>query len=72
MAISPVIGAALTTFADTFNLWLREGLTAQPVLWIDAKAIFAGVLANPAAYGFANTTVPACDVQKMALLTGGW
>jgi outer membrane lipase/esterase len=70
-ALSPVIGAALTTFADTFNLWLREGLTGQPVLWIDAKAIFAGVLADPAAYGFANTTVPACDAQKMALLTGG-
>jgi phospholipase/lecithinase/hemolysin len=71
MAMSPVVGAALTTFADTFNLWLREGLTGQPVQWIDAKAIFATVLANPAAYGFTNITVPACDAEKMALLTGG-
>ena len=71
MAMSPVVGAALTTFADTFKLWLREGLTGQPVQWIDAKAIFATVLADPAAYGFTNITVPACDAEKMALLTGG-
>jgi phospholipase/lecithinase/hemolysin len=71
MALSPVIGGALTTFADTFNLWLRDGLTGQPVQWIDTKAIFASVLANPSAYGFTNTTVPACDAAKMATATGG-
>ncbi len=70
-AVSPVLGGAVTTFADTFNLWLREGLAGQPVLWIDAKAIFAGVVADPAAYGFTNTTVPACDAAKMAVATGG-
>jgi phospholipase/lecithinase/hemolysin len=71
MAASPAVGAALTTFADTFNLWLREGLTGQPVQWIDAKAFFASVLADPGAYGFVNTTVPACDAAKMTIATGG-
>lgn len=71
MALSPVVGTALTTFADTFNLWLREGLTGQPVQWIDVKTVFADVLANPGAYGIVNATVPACDAQKMAVATGG-
>jgi outer membrane lipase/esterase len=71
VAISPVVGGALTTFADTFNLWLREGLTGQPVQWVDAKAIFAGILSNPSTYGLVNTTVPACDAAKMSAITGG-
>jgi phospholipase/lecithinase/hemolysin len=50
---------------------LRDGLTGQPVRWIDAKAIFAGVLADPGAYGIGNVTLPACDAQKIAALTGG-
>jgi outer membrane lipase/esterase len=70
-ALSPVAGAALTTFADTYNLWLREGLTNQPVLWVDIKAVVTAVIANPAAYGVANAAVPACDAAKMSLITGG-
>jgi phospholipase/lecithinase/hemolysin len=70
-AFSPVIGAALTTFADTYNLWLREGLTGQPVMWVDLKSLFGAVIGNPGAVGIANASVPACDAAKMATATGG-
>lgn len=70
-AFSPVIGAALTTFADTFNLWLREGLTGQPVIFVDLKTLFETVVANPASFGIANAAVPACEPAKMAVVTGG-
>jgi phospholipase/lecithinase/hemolysin len=59
----------LTGLVDTFNLWLRDGLTDQPVLWIDANASTKAVIANPAAFGIANTTIPACNATKIAAIT---
>lgn len=61
----------LTTLVDTFNLWLREGLTNQPVLWVDANTSFKDVYLNPAKYGITNNQVPVCDAGKIALITGG-
>lgn len=61
----------LTGLVDVFNLWLREGLTGQPVLWSDARAFFGDVYMNPSKYGFVNNTVPACDAGKIAAITGG-
>jgi outer membrane lipase/esterase len=61
----------LTTLVETFNLWLREGLTNQPVYWYDTFAAFRDVYANPAKYGFSNNTVPACDAAKISVITGG-
>jgi outer membrane lipase/esterase len=66
-SVSPV----LTTLVETFNLWLREGLTNQPVYWYDTFAIFRDIYANPAKYGFSNNTVPACDAAKISAITGG-
>ncbi|MEI6027508.1 MAG: SGNH/GDSL hydrolase family protein [Betaproteobacteria bacterium] len=61
----------LTTLVDTFNLWLREGLTNQPVQLVDANASFKDVYLNPTKYGLTNNKVPACDAAKIALITGG-
>ena len=71
MAYPAEIGAVLTTLSDTFNLWLREGVTGQPVAWVDLEAMIRGVVADPAAYGMANASVPACDAAKMSAITGG-
>jgi phospholipase/lecithinase/hemolysin len=61
----------LSSLSDIFNLWLREGLTGQPVQLIDANSLFKEAYANPGKYGFVNSTVPACDAVKIAAITGG-
>jgi len=66
-AVRPV----LTTLVDTFNLWLRDGLTDQPVLWVDQNTPGKDVYANPAKYGLVNNSVPTCDADKIKLITGG-
>lgn len=71
MAYPAEIGAALSALSDTFNLWLREGVTGQPVVWVDLEAMVRGGVADPAGYGVANASVPACDAAKMSAITGG-
>ena len=61
----------LTTLVDTFNLWLRDGLTDLPVQWIDQNAPGKDVYANPAKYGLVNNTVPTCDAAKISAITRG-
>ena len=61
----------LSSLADIFNLWLREGLTGQPVQLVDANSAFREVYNNPSKYGIANNTVPACDADKISAITGG-
>ncbi|MEO8310941.1 MAG: SGNH/GDSL hydrolase family protein [Caldimonas sp.] len=63
--------AVLTALSQTFNLWLREGLTGQPVQIIDTFALFKDGYQNPAKYGIVNNTVPACDAAKISAVTGG-
>ena len=70
-ALPAALQPVLTTLIDTFNLWLRDGLTDQPVQWIDSTAMFKDLLGNLAANGFVNATVPACDADKIKLITGG-
>ena len=65
------VKAVLVTLVDTFNLWLRDGLTNQPVQWIDQNTPGKNVYANPAKYGLVNNTVPTCDAAKIQALTGG-
>lgn len=62
---------ALSGLVTTFNDTLRTGLDRQPVAWVDFGAFFGGVIANPAAAGFANVSVPACDAAKISAITGG-
>jgi phospholipase/lecithinase/hemolysin len=63
--------SVLSALSENFNLWLREGLTDQPVQLIDAWSLFKDVYQNPGKYGIANNTVPACDAAKIQVVTGG-
>ena len=65
------VRSVLTAMVDIFNLWLREGLTGQPVQLVDANASFRDVYLNPARYGITNNMVPACDAAKIAVISGG-
>ena len=61
----------LVTLVDTFNLWLRDGLTGLPVQWVDQNSTGKDVYANPAKYGLVNNAVPTCDAAKISAITGG-
>lgn len=61
----------LADLVETFNERLREALRGAPVRWIDAKAASEDAYDNPADYGFVNVSVPACDADKIAAVTGG-
>jgi outer membrane lipase/esterase len=61
----------LTALSQVFNLWLREGLTNQPVQIIDTFALFKDGYQNPSKFGIVNNTIPACDAAKISAITGG-
>lgn len=61
----------LTTLVDTFNLWLRDGLSGQPVQWVDQNTAGKDVYANPTKYGLTVNTVPTCDATAIGMITGG-
>jgi phospholipase/lecithinase/hemolysin len=61
----------LADLSQVFNLWLRDSLTGVPVQLIDTYALFDQIYTNPAQYGIANNTVPACDPAKISAITGG-
>jgi outer membrane lipase/esterase len=61
----------LSQLSQNFNVWLKDGLTGQPVQLVDMWAIFKSAYADPAKYGITNNTVPACDAAKIAAITGG-
>jgi len=63
--------SVLTALSQTFNLWLRDGLTGQPVQIIDTFALYKTTYANPGQFGIVNNTVPACDAAKIQAVTGG-
>ena len=70
-SLPATVKPVLTQLSQTFNLWLRDGLTGQPVQIIDTFAIFKDGYANPAKFGIVNNTVPACDAAKIQALTRG-
>jgi outer membrane lipase/esterase len=61
----------LSALSLVFNLWLRDGLTGQPVQLIDTYALAKEAYANPARYGITNNTVAACDAAKIGAVTAG-
>ena len=70
---SPEVAPArsvLSALSDNFNLWLREGLTGQPVQIIDTWTLYKDAYANPGKSGIVNNTVPACDAAKIMAVTG--
>jgi outer membrane lipase/esterase len=61
----------LADLVDTFNDALEDALRNAPVRLIDAKAASEDAYDNPGDYGFVNVSVPACDADKIAAVTGG-
>ena len=70
-AQSPTIGAAMTAFSNAFNDGLRDGLANQRVQLVNVRHLISDVIAHPDAHRMVNASVPACDADKMALITGG-
>ncbi|MFT3666829.1 SGNH/GDSL hydrolase family protein [Piscinibacter sp.] len=66
--VAPARGV-LTDLSRIFNLWLRDGLTGQPVQIIDTFALFKDLTAKATQLGFTNITTPACDAAKIAAAT---
>ena len=61
----------LSALVDTFNLWLREGLSDVAVKIIDQNTPGKDVYANPARYGIVNNTAPTCDAAVISAITRG-
>lgn len=71
MALPEAIRPMLNILPQTFELWLRDGLTDQPVKFVELRSVFDDMLANPAGYGFVNVTSRACDAARMPVASGG-
>jgi outer membrane lipase/esterase len=56
--------ALLDNLVNTYNATLKAALAGSGVLYIDAAAAVANVLANPARYGISNTAIPACGAAS--------
>ncbi|MEO8312693.1 MAG: SGNH/GDSL hydrolase family protein [Caldimonas sp.] len=61
----------LTELSKSFNKEVAADLAGSPIRLIDTFAHSKVVFANPAASGFVNNTVPACDGVVISALTGG-
>jgi outer membrane lipase/esterase len=61
--------AQLSAITGLYNSTVQAGLNALGgnVLRVDIGAFFAEILANPAAFGFANATTPACGTTPSLL-----
>jgi outer membrane lipase/esterase len=59
--LTPAQLSELQTLVSTFNSTLATGLAGKNVLYFDTSRLLNTILANPAAYGFTNTTTPACS-----------
>lgn len=65
-ALVPGIQTFLSNVSTSYNQTLNAGLaaTGANILSVNTYALFNEVLANPAAFGFVNTTVPACTTSS--------
>lgn len=61
--------AQITAITGLYNNTVQAGLNALGgnVLRVDLGALFAEILANPAAFGFTNATTPACGATPSLL-----
>ena len=72
--LPPELKPVLTGLSDIFNLWLRDGLTGQPVQIIDLASMWKTTVTgktSPTGIVFADTATPACDKAKITAITGG-
>jgi outer membrane lipase/esterase len=65
-ALVPGIQTFLSNVSVSYNQTLNAGLaaTGANILSVNTYALFNEVLANPASFGFVNTTVPACTTAS--------
>ena len=65
-ALVPGIQTFLSNVSTSYNQTLNAGLaaTGANILSVNTYALFNEVLANPTAFGFVNTTVPACTTSS--------
>ena len=70
-AVREAVKPMLNLLPQTFDLWLREGLTGQAVQILDARTVFDDMTRNPATYGFVDIKSKACDAAKMPAASGG-
>ena len=65
-ALVPGAKSALTAASTAFNTVLNAGLktTSVGIIPVNTFALLNEVLANPAAYGYVNSTTPACTTSS--------
>jgi phospholipase/lecithinase/hemolysin len=63
--------ALLAEMSAQFNAALVAGLSGSGAKIIDARALTAATLANPAAAGLTNVTTPACNATIIGAITNG-
>ncbi|GIK85762.1 MAG: autotransporter domain-containing protein [Chloroflexi bacterium CFX6] len=69
MAGGAAASAQITAITGLYNTAVQAGLDTLGgnVLRVDIAGLFRDILANPSAYGFANTTSPACGATPSLL-----
>jgi phospholipase/lecithinase/hemolysin len=70
-ALSAPNKAFLSQLSAAFNTALLTGLSGSAAQIIDARALTAATLANPAAVGLTNVTTPACNATIISAVTSG-
>ncbi|MBV5346475.1 MAG: autotransporter domain-containing protein [Rhodoferax sp.] len=56
--------ALATGLTTAYNATLASGLVDKNLLYFDGVKLFSAILADPAAYGFTNTRIPACGAAS--------
>lgn len=56
--------ALATGLTTAYNGTLGFGLAGRNLMYFDGVALFKAILANPTAYGFTNTSIPACGAAS--------
>lgn len=56
--------ALATGLTTAYNTTLGSGLAGKNLLYFDGVGFFRAILANPTAYGFTNTAIPACGTAS--------
>ncbi|MEF8711328.1 MAG: autotransporter domain-containing protein [Candidatus Accumulibacter propinquus] len=67
--VNPADKAQLDALMTTFNGSLTAGLAGRNLLYFDMLKLTSTILVNPLAYGFTDTTTPACPGNPPNALT---
>ena len=64
---NPAAAPFLTELTNTYDATQAAGLAGKNLLYFDGNKLFTAIFANPLAYGFTNTSDPACGAGVGAL-----